>query len=692
MRESIRTALLFLCLLMFGGPALASGDVGCYPTLKLFQSGFSSCDGMGFLGPSNDTRINLIYLMADAHNQKLVILHHDAKRYPIPNDFIPGDWQNFTEAITPEAPAATDGSAMTSGEGTICVSDIAGGTNFIAAITAAADLSDEEKRALSEARKALHCGAPLTYAEQPPMPQLQSASAKDFFAYLSAVNHFYKFSHTDSSAFVSLANSTQPWVKEAAVYMQARVMLLAAQANAFDDYGTMQKDKIDPVVVRIALDALNAYLKDYPDGAYAASATNLLRRAYWLGGDTSKLNDAYAKVVSSNEVNATSLAVVNEMDYKLPADAFADGTSNPMLLAVQDFRLMREHLSSDGKPEPGMKAEVLEAQRQRFADQPALFEYLLAARAWFVDKDAKAVLAVLQEKPIPAELTYLEFSRQILRGAALDATNSEAARPALVALFPAAKSAYQRQSLELALAMSDERHKKIGPDFDADTLIKDPTIRKQLLDYVAGPIILRQTATAADSPQEEREIALYRLFSRDLVQGHFKNFLDDIKLLPPKPAATTDASQEVPTDRFEGFRWEGRKEGYICPDVASIAKILNANPRDIHGRMCLGDLFRLKGVTDISMSDKDVLGGTGTLFAGKHILRSEIYADIMKDKSAPRDDRAYALFRAVHCYEPAHSNDCGGNEVPESTRKGWYDELKGSFGDTAWAKALRYYW
>ena len=87
MRELIRSALLLLSAVLFSTQVFASGDVGCYPTLKLFQSGFSSCDSMGFLGPSNDTRINLIYLMADAHNQKLDILHHDAKRYPIPNDF-----------------------------------------------------------------------------------------------------------------------------------------------------------------------------------------------------------------------------------------------------------------------------------------------------------------------------------------------------------------------------------------------------------------------------------------------------------------------------------------------------------------------------------------------------------------------------------------------------------------------------
>jgi hypothetical protein len=261
-------------------------------------------------------------------------------------------------------------------------------------------------------------------------------------------------------------------------------------------------------------------------------------------------------------------------------------------------------------------------------------------------------------------------------------------------MFPAAQSAYQHATLELALAMFDERHKNVGTDFEKDSLIQDPTLRKQLLDYVAGPIILRQQATSSAASQDERTTALYRLLSRDLVQGHFKGFLEDIKLMPPKPAAaaTTDASQNQPIDQFSAFRWEGRKEGYICPDVVGVANILNSNPHDIRGRMCLADFFRLMGVDNIMAGDKDELGGTGTLFSGQPLARQDIYIDTMKDKSAARDDRAYALFRAVHCYEPVGHNTCDGTDMPKPVRKGWHDELKGSYGDTVWAKALKYYW
>ena len=691
----MRLALFLLFAPFLTGHAFASSEGGCSPTMRVFYNYFSSCNSIGLLSPGNDTRVNLTYLVADAHHQKLPIQPSRDKANAIQSDSSQLDWQRFAEALAPEPQAAPDGSTqVTTGEGSICVSDAGGSAQFVAAVAAAADLSEQEKQVLIEARKALQCSPGSSSTEQPQLPQVQSASAKEFLAYLSASYHFYWASHTDASTFITLTNSTQPWVKEASRYMQARVQLLAAQANAFDDYGTMQKNQIDQTVVGIALDSLNGYLKDYPNGAYAASATGLLRRAFWLGGDATKQLEAYAKLASANEVNEASLAVINEMDFKLPIESYAESTSTPLLLAVQDLRLMREQLDNDGKPTPGMKSDVLEAQRARFASEPELFNYLRALRAWFVDKDAKAVLGFLSEKPIPAELTYLEFSRQLLRAAALDATNDAAARSVYLAMFPSAQSAYQREALELSLALFDERHKNVGAVFMKDSPIKDPAIRKQLLDYVAGPIILRQQATATDVPQDERDTALFRLLSRDLVQGHFKGFLDDIKLLPPKPAAVTatDASQQQPADRFEVFRWDGRKEGYICPDLIDVAKILNANARDIRGRMCLGDFFRLMDVGDISVSDKDRLGGTGTLFAGKPLFRSELYADIMKDKSASRDDRAYALFRAVHCYATTGNNGCGGTDVPRATRKGWYDELKGNYGDTAWAKDLRYYW
>ena len=64
----------------------------------------------------------------------------------------------------------------------------------------------------------------------------------------------------------------------------------------------------------------------------------------------------------------------------------------------------------------------------------------------------------------------------------------------------------------------------------------------------------------------------------------------------------------------------------------------------------------------------------------------------MKNPKATHNEKAYALFRAVKCYEPAHNNECGGTDVSEGQRKKWYNELKAKYADTSYAKELRYYW
>jgi len=471
------------------------------------------------------------------------------------------------------------------------VSDAKGRADFVAAVAADKDVTDSEKASLNTARQTLICTDGTSKGAAAPVASgVQSTNAKDFAAYLAAVIKFYQVSHADATDFAALSNSPQPWVREASRYMQARVALLAAQAEAFSDYGTVQKDKIDQIKVKAAKEALDGYLKDYPQGAYAASATGLLRRAAWLSGDVAGQLGAYSKALAKAEVNDSSLALISELDSKLPTEAYLNEAAEPVFLAVEDLRQMREQLDDNNKPKPGMAANVIESQKPRFGGQDDLFNYLLAARAWFVDKDARAVLKLLPEKTPAADLSYLDFSKQLLRAAALEASGDKDPRMAYLALFPFARQAYQRATLELALAMSDERNKNISAVFADDSLIKEPLIREQVLDTIAGPILLRQQANNKDVPQEERDTALYRLYSRDLIQGHFKGFVDDIKLLPPIPPANADGNI---VDKFEAFRWAGNKDGYLCPDLVDTAQKLISNANDIQGRLCLGDFFRV---------------------------------------------------------------------------------------------------
>ncbi len=677
-----------LTALSFESPARASGDYGgCGQTMKIDYDAFNNCDSMGFISPGNDTRINLVYLLSDARGQKLKTAKPSSEPNSTVVNYWPSDWPTFWTSLDLGPKAAATESDSEYGEGTICVSDETGSAGFLAALAADAGVTESEKTTLANIRKSIKCKTP---GGGDGAIDVQSPAAKEFAAYINAIRNFYFVSHTDATAFAALTNSSQPWVREAARYMKARVALLTAQASAFDEYGTLEKGNVSSENVKAALDGLNTYLKDYPKGTYAASATGLLRRAYWVSGDTQKLAVAYSVAIGRNNIDNAGLALVNELDLKLPANTDQGNPSDVLLLAMEDLRSMRKQTDSDDKALPGMKADVIVAQHERFANHEDIYNYLLGARAWFVDKDAKAVLQLFPEKAAAGEAwTYVEFSGQLLRASALNAMGDKTARSALVNLFPNATQAFQRGTLELALAMLDERAKNISSVFSPDSLIQDPLLRKYVLDYIAGPILLRQQAVATNVPKEESRTALFRLLARDLSQGHFKGFLEDISLLPPKPVQ--DANGQ-PYDYFEPFRWDGSKEDYNCPGLLEIAKQLNANASSIQGRLCLGDYIRAKGDSAVTLVEKDELGGTGTLFAGEQFYRQDLYMSIMKNPKATRNEKAYALFRAVKCYEPAHNNECGGTEVSEGQRKKWYNELKVKYADTAYAKELRYYW
>lgn len=78
-------------------------------------------------------------------------------------------------------------------------------------------------------------------------------------------------------------------------------------------------------------------------------------------------------------------------------------------------------------------------------------------------------------------------------------------------------------------------------------------------------------------------------------------------------------------------------------------------------------------------------------FKGRLFTRGQVYKDII-NHSSKGDLQAYALFRAIQCYAPSGNNDCNDPDVPKSTRKQWYDQIKRDYPETSWAKSLKYYW
>jgi len=123
-------------------------------------------------------------------------------------------------------------------------------------------------------------------------------------------------------------------------------------------------------------------------------------------------------------------------------------------------------------------------------------------------------------------------------------------------------------------------------------------------------------------------------------------------------------------------------------------KRLAATAGDVKGMLCLGDYYRINGLDwkYFQGPPEGTLGSHTSLFPGEAIPRSSFYDRVIADPRAARGDKAYALYRAIRCYEPTGTSSCGGAEVPQSRRQGWFRRLKREFADTNWARDLEYYW
>ena len=155
---------------------------------------------------------------------------------------------------------------------------------------------------------------------------------------------------------------------------------------------------------------------------------------------------------------ADAVSLANEIDHALLETGGGAAARDPLLLAVADLQRMRceDEWETPGEDcGPRLGKEELERQAPLFAGEPALFGYLRAAEAFFVRKQPAEVLTLIPDAAHQPRFTYLEFSRQALRGMALEAAADRNARAFWLTLFPGAVQPYQREALELALALHD---------------------------------------------------------------------------------------------------------------------------------------------------------------------------------------------------------------------------------------------
>ena len=678
-------------------PADASGDFGCSPSWRLSHANLSGCDDMAMLGPGNDTRTNLTMLLFDRRGS-LPKPGEGAPPQPLGALF---DWRTLSGwlAVRPD----NSDSDYSSGEGSRCRTNGSGAAAFEAAVNAAR-LPGGEGAALIAARRTLSpdCAQPGASVSAALDGQVKSPAGKGFATYLAGAQAFYDGDFDAAGTrFASLSGARDGWLRETARYMAARVEVNRIQVGLFDEYGIPKDFKtVDQKVVAAADAGLRAYLKDYPNGLYAASARGLLRRVYWFGSKRDLLAQQYvalfAQPAAVRGLNDVDLA--EEMDTKLLPDLTIGDTRDPTLLAVLDLKRMRtadDEVSAGCCTHP-ITLDEINGQRAAFAGNQPLFDYLVAAHQFYIGKKPAEVLKLIPDAARQSSFSEVQFSRQMLRGMALDAVGDRNARGFWLEMLPGAKVEAQHSALELAIAYHDERTGGLSRVFAADSPVDDPTMRGILLMNVADAVLLRKQATGAKAAQE-RQLALFTLLYKELSRGAYRDFTTDLALVPAN--ATTDGnyydlltSEQVPFGLFTKPTQLGE---FGCPALKRTVADLTAAPGDAHGRLCLADFFFANGFDGFALDTqppREDLGGTKSLFPGGHYSRLEVYKSIIADPKAGADNKAYALYRAINCYAPSGNNSCGGTDVDKTVRKSWFTRLKADYAKSSWATGLRYYW
>ncbi len=697
---------------------MSAGGAYCTPDWRP-ENPALGCASQIVIAPGNDSRVNLFLLMQDqagADGAELGYPDHVGWRTFYGRNFL--RWEDLRSAWFQPAPDAEEEKASWSPhDGDRCQTIETGRAPFLTALQRE-NLDDEARSVLTAARERLAAACENGPGSLgPPGPDgyfvaLEQAPISDpmlrLAAYLEASASFYSGQWARAEQYYGMLSDEDlnPWLAETSRYMIGRTRLNATIASADDQWGWFDVDKTDGTIARRTEEAFRAYLKNYPQGSYASSARGLIRKALWLQRDYGRLGEIYSGLLQQTDPAVEAAArLVEEIDSKWLMREPRGASAAPLLLAADDLLRMR---GPGYDPEPwdsethAVSFEDIDAQAEVFTEHPDLFSLIKANHAFYIAQNYRLVLNLL-----PADLQHgryppVAFSRQFLRGLALHALGDSAEEDFWLQLIAGAQGLYQRPAVELALARLYEQQGRLEKVFALGSPITDAHIRRILLGASAGVAILKQQAHGKDVPVPERAFALFTALLRQLRHGEFDGFVEDY---PLTSNFTPDAGQYglwgiydadvPPLDLFTAGRWS---DGYPCPAILDTVQTLASDAQTIDARLCLGDFYRLNGFDDfsfreyISQQDGPPPIGTKDFYKGTVIPRHAFYTAILADDAANFEQRAYALYRAVRCYAPANRNTCGGEDVDVSQRKAWFDHIKRDYGNSRWARKLRYYW
>ncbi|MGL4861357.1 MAG: hypothetical protein ACRC5A_16815, partial [Enterobacteriaceae bacterium] len=298
-------------------------------------------------------------------------------------------------------------------------------TSFLNALLADDGLSMEERQALAVRRIGIYALFGTDAEESmEALPEYQAGSSAALFKnYLQAAEAFYQGDYPDAEQqFSVLSGSAQPWLAETSTYMLFRVALNQSTSNALDEYEWFDIAKVDKEAVLRAQQRIEAYLERYPQGLYADSANNMLRRVYFYLGDQTHLAQQFMQAFARSTDWVNEVKLLQETDYSFDFRQFVTSLNSDTPPQSPEFVLVYGLTTLRYNPTDSiLTQEMLQKIRPMFADAgaSAMWDYLHNAWLFYKQQDYDAVLAATPPVSTLAADDLIGFSQQVLHGEAL---------------------------------------------------------------------------------------------------------------------------------------------------------------------------------------------------------------------------------------------------------------------------------
>ncbi|HCW3136761.1 TPA: hypothetical protein OXC89_004456 [Citrobacter freundii] len=570
---------------------------------------------------------------------------------------------------------------------------------FFAALLADSTLTAEQRQALAQARTGLLSGATREQIESSLATLRADSPAQSYKNYLAAAASFYAGDYASAERdFTQLAKSERPWLAETAQYMLMRAALNKSSQNSVGEYGDFDIAKINREDATQAQTQAQAYLQRFPQGLYADSARGMLRRINWYLQAWPQLAGLYEQTLQQSADARQLREIVIEYDnvYGMAfyeqsvVEAFPDA---PLVSYIELLRALR----LDNNSKPTLTQAQLDASKPVFEQSQKLPLWRdLQLNLWLATENYAAIIQAVTPAQKLAVHDTLAFSEQVLYGEALmGQKNWSAARDFWLQLLKLSQDNEQQQYVQAKLAATLVYSGDVAAVFAPESAVTNLRFRSQILKTQASPELLRQQAIHGPN-NEERTIALHTLLVRDLTENRFGDWLNDRKLASAiTPPVIGNAFDDVNLSIFD---WNGdaAERGYTCRSLNETVTVLSKKADDAHALNCLGEFFRTtqthvdlwknsagNDVLESAISRKEPFG---------QFDRQRYYQQVITSPKAEVEDKSFALYRAIMCYAPSGSNECGGEEVDKLQRKGWFTQLKTQYPGSPWAQKLKYYW